>query len=141
MQFQALRFYACFFQQFRTFRQNKHRYMSLKHLFLSITIILSGILPALGQTVFATQYSSDAQVKVYVSKYKSDADLVVYKAQYKSDAEGDNKGIWYFCQYSSEAKKKIYFAQYKSDADLVIWFTDYKSEAGWQKKSKEQLMY
>jgi hypothetical protein len=92
------------------------------------------------QIVYATQYTSEAHIKVYVTKYKSDADLVVYKSKYKSDAQ-DNDGIWYFTDYSSEAKKKIYFTRYVSDADLIVYFTEYKSDAGWQNRRRQQLMY
>ena len=84
-------------------------------------------LAASGQTVYSTEWKSEAKVKVYVTEYKSEADLVVYKTEWKSEAK-ENKGIWYFTEW-------------KSEADLVIYFTEYKSEAGWRKKSKMHLMY
>ena len=97
-------------------------------------------LKAAGQVIYASKYSSDADIKIYVTKYKTDADIVVYKTKYKSDADG-NSGIWYFTEYKSDAKKKIYFTDYKSDAALLVHFTEYKSDAGWINKNKQHYLY
>lgn len=122
-----------FFYIFGTKAQN------MKPVILSFFFLLICLF-AKAQTVFSTQYQSDAQVKVFVVDYASDADLVVYRAQYKSDA-GDNNGVWFFTDYASDAKKKIFFVKYASDADLKIYFASYKSDAGWKNNSRKQLMY
>ena len=110
-----------------------------KRIFILLPALLF-CLAASGQTVYSTEWKSEAKVKVYVTEYKSEADLIVYKTEWKSEAK-DNKGLWYFTQWKSEAKKTIYFTEWKSEADLIIFFTEYKSEAGWKKKSKMHLMY
>ena len=50
------------------------------------------------QSVFITNYDSQAEVKVFVVDYESQADLLVYKAKYKSEAIG-NEGLWHFVKY------------------------------------------
>lgn len=101
-------------------------------------LLLAAITSA--QSVFITNYDSQAEVKVFVVDYESQADLLVYKAKYKSEAIG-NEGLWHFVQYQSQAQKKIFFVKYKSQADLLIYFTPYKSKAGWRNKQKQQLMF
>ena len=111
----------------------------LKKIFILLPALLFCVVVS-GQTVYSTEWKSEAKVKVYVTEYKSEADLIVYKTEWKSEAK-DNNGIWFFTKWKSEAKKTIYFTDWKSEADLIIYFTEYKSEAGWKKKSKKHLMY
>ena len=98
----------------------------LKKIFILLPALLF-CAAASGQTVYSTEWKSEAKVKVYVTEWKSEAK--------------DNNGIWFFTKWKSEAKKTIYFTYWKSEADLIIYFTEYKSEAGWKKKSKKHLMY
>lgn len=99
--------------------------------FLLITVMSFG-LRMTSQTVYISEWKSEADLVVYVSEWKSDADLVVYKTEWKSEAE-DDSGIWYFTEWKSEADLIIFFTDWKSEADAVIYYTDWKSEAGWKK--------
>lgn len=83
----------------------------MKKLIVAIIFCLCAFFGAKAQTIYSSQYRSDADVKVYVTNYKSEADLVVYRCDYRSDA------------------------------DVVIYFTSYRSEAGWRDKSKQYWFY
>jgi hypothetical protein len=109
-----------------------------KYLF-SLVIVLY-FTNTFSQTIYTTDYESQADVTVYVVDYESQCDLKVHKVDYESQA-GNNDGTWFFVEYESQADKKIYFVNYESQADLKIYFVDYESQAGWRKNAKKYLMY
>ena len=95
---------------------------------------------AFAQKIYTTDYSYQADFKVFVVKYEYMADLVVYRTDRECRAT-DNKGIWYFTDKSYRADKKIYFTDYEYQADLKIYFTDSEYKAVWKKNSKKHLLY
>ena len=109
----------------------------MKNFILLVGFLLLAVITS-AQSVFITNYDSQAEVKVFVVDYENQADLLVYKD--KSKALG-NEGLWHFVQYQSQAQKKIFFVKYKSQADLLIYFTPYKNKAGWRNKQKMALLF
>jgi hypothetical protein len=59
------------------------------------------------QRVFAVNYPSQADIKVWVAPYEHQADLKVYKVPYQHQAV-DNTGKWFFTAYAHQAQKKIF---------------------------------
>jgi len=103
----------------------------MRNLLFVVFVVLAPFVKA--QSIFSTQYESQAEVTVFVVDYESQADLLVHKVKYASQAKG-NEGLWYFVDYSSQADKKIFFVPYASQADIKIFFVDYESKAGWNNK-------
>ena len=75
-----------------------------------IFLTLSFFFPsyAYAQTIFVTEYQSEADVKVYITKYRGDADLVVYIVKYKSEASNRN-GKWFYVDSKFKSDKIIFF--------------------------------
>jgi hypothetical protein len=70
----------------------------MRNLFVVVLIALTPFAKA--QSIFSTQFESQAEVTVFVVDYESQADLLVHKEKYSSQAKG-NEGLWYFVDYSS----------------------------------------
>lgn len=106
---------------------------------MSLTMLLCSLC-SMGQKMFITEQTYNADVLVCVVEHEYRADLVVYitDRSYTSGID-DNEGIWYFTDRSYNADKKIsYVPEYR--ADIKIMFTDKKYRAGWRNESKRYLM-
>ena len=90
--------------------------------------------------VFVLSASLCQAQEVFAVDYASRADLKVFKVDYSGQASG-NEGLWYFTDYSGQADKTIFYVDYESQADLKIFFVEYKGQAGWNSNSKKHLMY
>ena len=74
----------------------------MRNLLFVVFVALAPFVKA--QSIFSTQYESQAEVTVFVVDYESQADLLVHKVKYASQA------------------------------DIKIFFVDYESKAGWNNK-------
>jgi len=59
------------------------------------------------QRVFAVNYPSQADIKVWVAPYEHQADLKVYKVPYQHQAD-DNTGKWFFTAKPTKRRKKFF---------------------------------
>lgn len=92
----------------------------------AIIFYLSAALTA--QTVYAVQYASQADVRLYETTIKSQADVILYRVPYRSQADPE-KGLWYEATYRSQADLAVYWVAYRSQADCVVYFAPYRSQA------------
>ena len=66
---------------------------------------------AVGQKVFSTEYSHQADINVYVVDYDHQADLCIFSVDYPHQAR-ENRWLWFFTDYAHLADKQIYFVDY-----------------------------
>ena len=107
-----------------------------------IFLTLSFFFPsyAYAQTIFVTEYQSEADVKVYITKYRGDADLVVYIVKYKSEAS-NSSGKWFYVDSKFKSDKIIFFTKYRAQSDVKVYYTHYKNQSKWRNSEKFHLFH
>ena len=107
-----------------------------------IFLTLSFFFPsyAYAQTIFVTEYQSEADVIVYITKYRGDADLVVYVAEYNYVANS-SKARWFYVDSKFKSDKIIFFTEYRAQSDVKVYYTHYKNQSKWRNSEKFHLFH
>ena len=95
---------------------------------------------ASGQTVYSTDYHSEADIVIYYTDYKTAADLLLYISSSQTEANQDLcDGIWYVARYKLESAFSYRVTEYRSRADIFVYRVSNKNQASANQKACDML--